>query len=144
MRVVLDTNVVTSALLWRGIPYQLLQAIRQAPSIQLYCCAALLEELADVLSRPSLAGRLALIRQSANAVLQDYVSVVEIVEAQPLAQPVCRDPDDDAVLALGLAAQAEIIVSGGKDLLVLGQYEGIPVVTARAAVEALEARFKQT
>jgi uncharacterized protein len=119
MRVVLDTNVVTSALLWRGIPYQLLQSIRQAPSIQLYCSAELLEELADVLSRPSMTGRLTAIGQSADAVLLDYVSAVQVVEAQPLPQPVCRDPDDDAVLALGVAAQAELIVSGDKDLLVL-------------------------
>ncbi len=143
MRVVLDTNIVMSALLWRGIPYQLLQAIRQATSIQLYASAVLLEELADVLSRPSLAGRLAVIGRSAEEVLLDYISVVQIVEAPALAQPVCRDPDDDAVLALGIAAQAELIVSGDKDLLVLGQYARIPIVTARAAIEALEARFKQ-
>ncbi len=143
MRVVLDTNIVTSALLWRGTPYELLLAIRQAPSIQLYASAVLLEELADVLSRPTLAGRLAVIGRSAEEVLLDYVSIVQIVEAQPLAQAVCRDPDDDAVLALGLAAQAELIVSGDKDLLVLGQHEGIPIVTARAAIAALEARFKQ-
>jgi uncharacterized protein len=143
MRVVLDTNVVTSALLWRGTPYELLLAVRQAPSIQLYASAVLLEELAEVLSRPTLARRMVVIGRSAEEVLLDYVSVVQIVEAQPLAQPVCRDPDDDAVLALGLAAQAELIVSGDKDLLVLGQHEGIQIVTARAAIGALDARFKQ-
>jgi uncharacterized protein len=143
MRVVLDTNIVTSALLWRGVPYQLFQAIRQAPSIQLYASAVLLQELADVLSRPSLAGRLAVIGRSAEDVLLDYLSVVQIVEAPALAQPVCRDPDDDEVLALGVAAQAELIISGDKDLLVLGQYEGIPIVTARTAIGALESRFKQ-
>jgi predicted nucleic acid-binding protein len=47
------------------------------------------------------------------------------------------------VLALGIAAQAELIVSGDKDLLVLGQYAHVPIVIARAAIEALEARFKQ-
>lgn len=143
MRVVLDTNVVTSALLWRGTPYRLFQAIRQAPSIQLYASAALLEELADVLSRPSLAGRLTLIGCTAGDVLLDYISVVQIVEAPPLIRPVCRDPDDDAVLALGLAAQAELIVSGDKDLLVLGQHEGVPILAARASIAALEARFEQ-
>jgi uncharacterized protein len=143
MRVVLDTNVVTSALLWRGTPYQLLQALRQAQSTQLYTSAALLEELADVLSRPSLAGRLAVIGRSAEDVLLDYISIVQIVEAPPLALPVCRDPDNDAVLALGIAAQAELIVSGDKDLLVLVQHEGTPVVSARTAIEAFEARFKQ-
>ena len=49
MRLVLDTNVVMSALLWRGKPYQLLEAIRQRSNLQLYSSGALLEELADVL-----------------------------------------------------------------------------------------------
>jgi uncharacterized protein len=72
----------------------------------------------------SIAGRLAVIGRSAEDVLPDYISVVQILDAPSLAQPVCRDPDDDAVLALGVAAQAELIVSGDKDFLVLGQYEG--------------------
>jgi predicted nucleic acid-binding protein len=48
-RIVLDTDVVLSALLWRGIPYRLLDAIRQRPSVQLFSSATLLEEPADVL-----------------------------------------------------------------------------------------------
>lgn len=42
-----------SALLWRGKPYQLLEAIRERSNLQLYSSGALLEELADVLTRPS-------------------------------------------------------------------------------------------
>ena len=64
MRIVLDTNVVLSALLWRGTPRHLLGAIGQRPSIQLYSSTALLEELADVLTRPSATKRLALIGRS--------------------------------------------------------------------------------
>ncbi len=51
MRIVLDTNVAFSALLWRGKPYQLLEAVRQRASLQLYSSGALLEELADMCSR---------------------------------------------------------------------------------------------
>lgn len=48
MRIVLDTNMALSALLWRGTPYQLLEAIRQRGDVQFVSSAALLEELADV------------------------------------------------------------------------------------------------
>ncbi len=61
VRIVLDTNVVMSALLWRGKPYLLLEAIRLGSDMQLYSSAPLLEKLADVLTRPSATKRLALI-----------------------------------------------------------------------------------
>jgi len=53
MRVVHDTNVVLSALLWRGTPYHLLTTISHRPWIHLYSSSALLDELADVLARAS-------------------------------------------------------------------------------------------
>ncbi len=139
MRIVLDTNVVMSALLWRGNPYQLLQAIRQRSNLQIYSSVTLLEELADVLTRPSATKRLGVIDQHAGTVLLDYAAVVQVIEPAPLAQPVCRDPDDDEVLALAVAAQADLIVSGDRDLLVLGQFEGIAIVTARDALGRLGA-----
>lgn len=61
MRIVLDTNVVVSALLWRGTPYQLLAAIQQKGHVQIHSSTALLEELLDVLTRPAVAKRLTLI-----------------------------------------------------------------------------------
>jgi uncharacterized protein len=137
VRLVLDTNVVMSALLWRGKPYQLLEAIRQRSNLQLYCSGALLEELADVLTRPSATKRLALIGKQAQELLLDYITSVEVVRAAPLPHPVCRDPDDDEVLALAAAASADLIVSGDNDLLVLEQFEGVPIVNAAQALQRL-------
>ena len=79
MRIVLDTNVVLSALLWRGTPYQLLEAVRDRSSVRLFSSAALLEELADVLTRPAASKRLALIGKGARDVLSDYVEAIELV-----------------------------------------------------------------
>ena len=137
-RLVLDTNIVLSGLLWRGPPYGLLAHIGQNPGIQLFSCQALLDELADVLSRPSPAKRLKLINKSAHEVLADYLSAVTVLQRQPLAQPVCRDPDDDEVLALALLAQAQAIISGDNDLLVLQSFEGIAILTAAQALQQLE------
>jgi putative PIN family toxin of toxin-antitoxin system len=54
VRVVLDTNVVISVLLWRGEPFRLFQAIRQNERAQLFTSPALLQEMAEVLTRPTL------------------------------------------------------------------------------------------
>jgi putative PIN family toxin of toxin-antitoxin system len=118
VRLVLDTNVVISALLWRGKPYRLLETIRRQEGSQLYSSSVLLEELSDVVSRPAMTKRLAAIGKSAPQVLTDYLEAIELVE--PVDVPrVARDPDDDHVLACALAAGAELIVSGDPDLLVL-------------------------
>ena len=51
MRLVLDTNIVYSALLWQGTAYGLLQTIRANPDLQLFSSLPLIEELADVLAQ---------------------------------------------------------------------------------------------
>lgn len=136
-RIVIDTNLVLSGLLWRGQPHLLLTQVGQNPGMQLFSSQVLLDELADVLRRPSPTKRLNQINLTAHSVLADYVRVVTLLQPQPFPQPVCRDPDDDEVLALALLAQADVIVSGDNDLLVLQSFEGIPIVTAAQALELL-------
>jgi len=138
VRIVLDTNVVLSALLWRGTPHHLLATIGQRSSIQLYSSTALLEELADVLTRPSATKRLALIGRSAREVLADYVEAIELVEPASVPRVVLGDVDDDQVIAAAVAARADLIVSGDrKHLLPLGSHQGIDIVDAAEAVRRI-------
>lgn len=136
----LDTNVAVSALVWRGTPYRLLQAIRWHPeAVQLYSSAALLTELADVLARPHLHRPLVAIGKTPADVLTDYAASVEIVVATEVPCVIVDDPDDDHVLACAFAARAEAIVSGDRHLLGLQpQWRGIYILTAAQAVERIE------
>ena len=137
MRIVLDTNVVLSALLWRGKPYQLFETIRQRNDVQLYSSAVLTEELADVLSRPFAIERLVLIGSSAREVLADYFEVVDLVEPVEAPRVVPRDADDDHVIAAAVTAHADFIVSGDSDLLLMGSHQGVSIITAAMALVAL-------
>jgi uncharacterized protein len=65
--------------------------------------------------------------------LAEVRQLAEVIDPPPLTQPVCRDPDDDEVLALAIAAQADLIVSGDNDLLVLQQFRGIPILSPAQA-----------
>jgi len=132
VRLVLDTNVVFSGLLWRGSAYELLTAIRHASEVKLVCSADLIEELADVLSRPPSIKQLSAIGKTAKSVLEDYASIVEFVEPAEIS-PTSIDPDDDPVLACALAAAAELIVSGDTHLLNLKQFHRIQIVDPREA-----------
>jgi len=140
VRIVLDTNVVLSALLWRGTPHHSLATIGQRSSILLYSSTALLEELADVLTRPSATKRLALIGRSAREVLADFVEAIELVEPASVPRMVVGDVDDDQVIAAAIAARADLIVSGDrKHLLPLGSHQGIDIVDAAEAVRRIAA-----
>jgi putative PIN family toxin of toxin-antitoxin system len=134
VRIVLDTNVVLSALLWRGTPYRLLEAARQREQVELFTSTALLEELAEVLLRPVPAKRLAIIGHTARQVLADYVDAADLVT--PLAVPpvIAADPDDDHVIAAAVAAEADLIVSGDRHLLDLGAHRTIRIVTPADAL----------
>jgi uncharacterized protein len=139
VRIVLDTNVVFSALLWRGTPFRLLEAIRQRSNTQLYSSTALLEELTDVLTRPSATKRLALIEKTAATVLADYVEVIELVAPTTIPRVVPGDIDDDQVIAAAVDAQADLIVSGDrKHLLPLGSHAGIPILDAAQALRRID------
>lgn len=128
-RTVPDTNIIISGLLWRGNPRRILDAARDG-IIELFTSPVLLEELEDVLSREKFVARLA----AANVTVQDLVSgysaLATVIEAEAIEPVILVDPDDDAVLACALSADAEVIVSGDGDLLDLKKHEDIRILTA--------------
>lgn len=141
MKAVIDTNVLMAALLWRGPPHALLEHVR-AGTVSFVSSPALLAELADVIGRTKFDLILKHTNTSRERSLAQLRSLAEVIEPPALHKPVCRDPDDDEVLALAIAAKVELIVSGDKDLLVLQRFEGIPILAPAQAVALIEATAK--
>jgi putative PIN family toxin of toxin-antitoxin system len=136
VRAVIDTNVLLSGLIWRGTPHLLLEQIR-AGTLSLVSSPALIAELAGIIGRPKFSTTLARSSTDPERMLAEVRFLAEIVEPPPLPVPVSRDPDDDAVLALAVAAQPDLIISGDADLLTLGSHAGIPIVTPAEALARL-------
>ena len=109
----------------------------RAATLGLVSSPALLAELEVVIGRAKFDAILTRSNTSRERALAEVRQLAEVIESPPLAVPVCRDPDDDVVLALALAAQVDLIVSGDDDLLALTHYQGIPIVTAVQAVEQI-------
>ena len=125
MRLLLDTNVVFSALLWRGAAYALLSDISKRSDVRLFTSRVLIDELTDILTRPSATQRLALIGKTAAQVVADYAEAVEVIEmdaSAPVPRVVPTDADDDFVVAAALAAGVDAIVTGDSDLLAVGSF----------------------
>lgn len=139
LRLVADTNIVVSALLWHGAPHQLFQ-FTESEQIALYSSRALIDELSDVLRRPKLHQAVKASGKTAGALAAEYERLVELVEPRKLRRRTGRDPDDEAVLACAAAAQADVIVSGDKDLIVLKSYRRILIVSAVEALQLVKPR----
>jgi len=142
VRVVLDTNLLVSGVIAAGLPRRLIDGAK-AGEFELCTSEVLLTELLDVLSRDKFAARLAQAKLTPAGIVDDLRRLAVVVSPHSVPAVVTTDPDDDHVLAAALAGHADLIASGDKrDLLPLGSYQGIAIVTAREAVERLEARIK--
>lgn len=126
-RVVLDTGVLISRLLVPGsVPGQVVRHVVRKGL--LLASEATVGELAEVLSRSKLDPYLTVTER------QELVRLVgRIVERVTIVHTVraCRDPKDDKFLELAVNGQADVVVTGDEDLLVLDPFRGIPIVSPR-------------
>ncbi|WP_301102633.1 putative toxin-antitoxin system toxin component, PIN family [Propionivibrio sp.] len=133
MRVVLDTNVVASAMLWGGTPRLLLQAAREQ-RVMLFTSTALLAELTDILGRTKFEKKIAASRLTVDQLVDRYANLITLVRPT-LVSGIAPDPDDDVVIGTALAAQAKWIVTGDKPLLSVAIYQGVHIVRVSEAVQ---------
>ncbi len=123
-RVVFDTNIWISGLLWRGKPYQCLLLAR-GRVVQHVHCTEMVAELSQKLRKT-----FGFSENHIRAVLYDLRCVSELVNITGELHVVAQDPDDDKFVECALLAGALVIVSGDHHLLELGEYEGIPILSA--------------
>jgi putative PIN family toxin of toxin-antitoxin system len=122
-----------SGLLWTGKSHVLIEQIRTG-ALTLVSSPALLAELAEVAARSKFKDMLARSNTNPELMLAQVRLLAEIVDPPPLPEPVSRDPDDAAVLALAAAARPDLIITGDKDLLILGSHAGVPIVSPAEAI----------
>jgi len=126
MKVVLDTNVLVSALIKAGKPGELLFKIAEG-KVQLILSRCILEEFIEVADDPRI-GRY-VDQEDIIAFLRVVGSVAKIVRVRSKFKVVKEDPDDDIILRTACDGRADYVVSGDSYLLSLGEFRGIRIVT---------------
>lgn len=129
MRLVIDTNVLISALLaGTSLPAHLIVLWRQG-RFDLLTSAGQLDELRRVTRYPKIRERLA--PALAGRLINELRDLAVVVDDRPVIS-VSPDPNDDYLLAIAAAGAADFLVTGDKrDLLALRLYEGTKIVTVR-------------
>lgn len=129
MIVVLDTNVIVAAMVAKGLCHEVV--VRGLGSCTVVTSQPLLDELEHTLRAKFTLG------PSGRAFLEQLRLRVRIVQPAPLSSRVSRDADDDMVLTTAIGAGAALIVTGDQDLLVIGRYNGIDIVSPRDFLKRL-------
>lgn len=115
MRLVLDTNVVVSGLLWSGLPKIILQNINQK-QWEIFTSPTLLQEFLQTLSTQKLQKFLTNKNKTVQQLYQKYTSIVQLVTPKEVPQIFIPDPDDNYVLACAQACEANYLITGDKAL----------------------------
>jgi len=122
MRIVLDTNVLIASLISRGKCYSLVEHSLEIH--ELITSTFILNELSEKLQK-----KFKYEMEDITEALSILRAKMQIVIPSKLEQQVCRDADDDWVLATALEAKAQCIVTGDKDLLAIAQFRNIDIIS---------------
>ena len=125
MRIVLDTNVLIAAFIARGVCHQLLEHC--VSHHELVTSEFILAEV-----REKLVDKFNYTAEVTDDVIALLRSRMEVVVPEALDAPVCRDPDDDNILATAVSGNGQCIITGDKDLLVLKRFQRIDILAPNA------------
>jgi uncharacterized protein len=132
MIVVLDTNVVLSAILFGGKPRQVFEKALSG-NIQVAISESLVNELLGVLQRP----KFELSAQLVQTIVSEYASISSWIEPSEHFNVVVDDPSDNHIIDCAVAAKADYLITGDKHLLNLGTFKMIRIVSVDTFIDIL-------
>ena len=130
-RVVLDTNVLASALAFGGVP-QVVLGLGRAGEFDVYSSPFILGELSGVLASRKFRWE----RGEIEGALRELRSFITVIEPPTGVVSITADIQDNRILECGLAASAAVIITGNmKHIRPLGSFQGIAILTPREFID---------
>ncbi len=136
MKIVLDTNILISALIKPGRARELLSKIATEKSLQLVLSRGILEEFLEVADDPRI--RRYVDEDDEMAFLRAIGSIVSMTRIRSKFKAVKEDPDDDIVLRTAHDSMTEYVVTGDRHLLALRAFRNIKIVTVGQMLDIIE------
>ncbi len=139
-RVVLDTNTIISGLLSPKSPPGKILDLAMQGKFSLASSEHLMNELRRALKYERVTSILAKrgwTEEDLTLFIEGFRKICTITQGSPISEKVCRDPDDDWLLACGEESRAEVIVSGDKDVTSLKKYKVTRILDARSFLKEL-------
>ena len=135
LRIVPDTNVIISGILFGGIPRLILDMLISGQH-DFFLSMQILEEIREVLNRP----KFGFDNESALLLIEELHSLCKIVKPTKSINFIIDDPDDNKILECAVAANAEIIISGDSHLLSVGSCKDIKILSPRQFISTAACR----
>jgi uncharacterized protein len=132
-RVVLDSNVIISGILFGGPPARLIEHIVNG-TIHCFTSLPILDEVREVLQRP----KFDLSSEQAFRIVEELYHSCTLVKPSRRIRVISADPDDDMILECASEADADLIISGDLHLLDLGSWEHIQILSPANALREIE------
>jgi putative PIN family toxin of toxin-antitoxin system len=126
MRLVIDTNIFISAFYWGGTPQKIIDRVIEGTD-KLFISENILNEIAAVMARPKF--------KSSFEIIEKYIHSIKkfsrTISVTGNIKGVCRDKDDDDKIECALLSSANYLITGDIDLLTLGNYKNIKIITGK-------------
>jgi len=138
IRAVLDANIIISALLIRsGMPARILAAA-YAVVFRCFSSDAIVREVLKTLTHDRVRRKYPIDALEIERLRQFLESDPVLVPITAIVRGVASHPEDDLILATAVSASAEYLITGDRQLLALGEYHGVQIVTPRVFLTILE------
>ncbi len=135
MKIVLDANVIVAAFASRGLCESIFELCLSEHELVL--CDDVMREIVRALRT-----KIKLSSKIVDSIVNFLREYSLMIDPTPLPKDACRDEDDIKVLGTAIASGADFIVTGDKDLLILENYQKIPILSPRAFSDIIHGKQK--
>jgi len=133
MKLVLDTNIFISAFYWGGNSEKIINRIIEGVD-ELFISDQIITEISNVMARPKF--------KTKPETIIGYIKTIEKSSKKIFVdgkiKDICRDKDDDDKLECAILANADFIITGDEDLLVLRDYKTVKIVTQKEYLDIID------